>query len=128
MNNNYRQPLQKSFLLAFLGIVHCFKNERNFRIHVGIGAFVILFGMYVSLAMWEWCVILITIGIVLSLECLNTAIETVVDLVTDTYHPYAKIAKDVGAGAVLTFSILAVIIGLLIFVPKVVVLFSRLIL
>lgn len=75
-------------------------------------------GLYLSLQTWEWITILLTVGIVLTLECLNTAIETVVDLVTEEYHPLAKIAKDVAAGAVLIFSIIAVIIGLLIFGPK----------
>jgi undecaprenol kinase len=66
----------------------------------------------------EWCVILIVIAAIISLEMVNTAIEAIVDLASPQIHPLAKIAKDVGAGAVLVFAIASVIIGGLIFLPK----------
>ena len=65
----------------------------------------------------------LTIGLVISCELINTAIEAVVDLVTEDYHPLAKVAKDTAAAAVFVFAIVAVIVGLIIFLPKVVALF-----
>ena len=67
----------------------------------------------------EWCICLILFGMILSLELVNTAMEAVVDLVTEERRPLAKLAKDTAAGAVLIAAIMAAGVGLLIFVPKV---------
>ena len=66
----------------------------------------------------EWCICLTLFGLVMALEMVNTAVEAVVDLVTEERHPLAKIAKDTAAGAVLIAAIMAAIVGLIIFVPK----------
>ena len=66
---------------------------------------------------------MLTMGLVISCELINTAIEAVVDLVTEEYHPLAKVAKDTAAAAVFVFAIIAIIVGLIIFGPKVVALF-----
>ena len=66
----------------------------------------------------EWCICLGLFGMVMALELVNTAVEAVVDLVTEERHPLAKIAKDTAAGAVLIAAIMAAIVGLIIFVPK----------
>lgn len=67
----------------------------------------------------EWCMCLILFGLILSLELVNTAIEAVVDLVTEERKPLAKLAKDTAAGAVLVAAIMAAGVGILIFVPKI---------
>ncbi len=108
-----------SFRYALQGIIHAFLKERNMKIHVVISILVMIVGMAVKLTPMEWLFIVFAIGGVITLELLNTAIERLVDLVTPDFHPLAKQAKDVSAGAVLIFSIVAVIIGLIIFIPKI---------
>ncbi len=108
----------KAFPYAMQGIGHAWKHEVNLRIHVSVAVIVILMGFWLSLSAMEWLIILLTIGGMLSLELINTAVERVVDLVTREYHPLAKQAKDAAAGAVLVYAILSVIIGLVIFLPK----------
>ena len=80
-------------------------------------------GFYFKINTVEWLVILLVLGVILSLELINTALESVVDLVTDKYHPLAKKAKDTVSAAVLVFAVASVIIGLIIFIPKIILLF-----
>lgn len=108
----------RSFKFATAGILHCTKTERNFKVHLLMAFIVIVMGVLVELSIVEWFIIIILIGGVLALELVNTAFERIVDLVTEEYHPLAKQAKDVAAGAVLIFAIASAIIGLLIFIPK----------
>lgn len=115
--------LLKSFHYAMAGLKHTWKKEQNFRIHLLFTIVVILFAQLLKVPIVEQVLLFIVIGLVLSLELINTAIENVVDMITKTYDKRAKIVKDVAAGAVLIFSIIAVIIGILIFVPKIVELF-----
>jgi undecaprenol kinase len=115
-NRNEWSRLYKSFNYAINGITNAFKKERNFQIHVFISFVVVLLGFYFQITKLEWLIIIITIGVMLTLELMNTAVERVVDLVTKDYHPLAKLAKDTSAGAVFTFAITAVIVGVLIFV------------
>ncbi|MFX3623791.1 MAG: diacylglycerol kinase family protein [Ectobacillus sp.] len=109
--------LLKSFRYAFEGIAFCVRHERNVRIHLAIAAIVIACGLYFQVETEEWIVLLLTIGIVISIEMLNTAVEKAVDLTTSEFHPLAKLAKDIAAGAVLLFSFVAAIIGTVIFLP-----------
>jgi diacylglycerol kinase (ATP) len=96
------QNLWVSFQYAGAGLKYAFVTQRNFRIHTVIGSFAVSLGVFVHLLPVELALIGLTIGLVLTLELLNTAIEAVVDLVVDTqYHELAKIAKDCAAGAVL---------------------------
>jgi len=78
---------------------------------------VILLGAWVKLSRWEWCVLLITISMVLACELFNTALEKLTDLVSPNFDPRAGAVKDVAAGAVLVASIAAAIIGSIIFLP-----------
>lgn len=110
--------LLRSFFLAFSGVFHSIRHERNMRIHCAAAILVILCGFYFHLSAIEWMFILFAIGGVMSLELMNTAIERTVDLVTKEYHPLAKKAKDIAAGAVIVYAILSVIIGCIIFLPK----------
>lgn len=109
--------LISSFRYAFAGILHVLRSQRNFRIHLAITALVILLGLWLRLASLEWAIIALTVALVFMAEMFNTVAETAIDMATDQYHPLAKRAKDVAAGAVLTAAIIAVIAGLLIFGP-----------
>ncbi len=96
------QNLWVSFQYAGAGLKYAFVTQRNFRIHAAIGSVAVSLGLLLHLLPVELALIGLTIGLVLTLELLNTAIEAVVDLVVDTqYHELAKIAKDCAAGAVL---------------------------
>jgi len=110
------RKLFSSFIFAFSGIVTTFKSEQNFRIHTMVSVIVIGLAVALDFSNERFIILLIVIGLVLSLELVNTAIEKTIDLITKEYHPLAKKAKDAAAGAVLVFSIFAVIIGILLFI------------
>lgn len=112
----------RSFRYAFKGFIHFFASQHNGWIHAIAAVVVIAAGFYFHLSTVEWCIILLTIGAVFSAELLNTAVEFIVDLVSPDHHELAGKAKDVGATAVLVLAIVAVVIALLIFGPKVMVL------
>ncbi|MDP4155417.1 MAG: diacylglycerol kinase family protein [Bacillota bacterium] len=109
--------LLSSFSYAIAGIRTAIKQERNIRIHLSISLVVIIFGFLFSITRIEWIFILLTIGGMISLEIINTAIERLVDLVTLEFHPLAKQAKDLAAGAVFSFAIISVMVGIIIFGP-----------
>jgi len=88
------------------------------RFHLVAGSIVILSGVYFNINIVEWLVIVIAIALVVTAECVNTAIECTVDLITQEKHPLAMHAKDTAAGAVLITSIMAIVIGAIIFIPK----------
>ncbi|MBR7045990.1 MAG: diacylglycerol kinase family protein [Lachnospiraceae bacterium] len=111
-------PLYKSFVYAFAGIFTCLKKERNIKIHLFMALMVTVFGFILKISVTEWCICLVLFGLIISLELVNTAVEAVVDLVTEEKHPLAGYAKDTAAGAVLAASIFAAVVGLIIFVPK----------
>ena len=113
----WRSDLLTSFKCAFSGVWHAVRTQRNARIHLVIALAVIVLGFWLGLSRTEWAIIALTIGMVLAAESFNTVAEAVVDLATAEYHPLAKIAKDVSAGAVLLMSITAVIVGVLILGP-----------
>lgn len=108
----------KSFSYAWQGIISAFIQERNLKIHFGFTLLVILLGVWLHLTPTEWLFVLLAIGGVIALELLNTAVERLVDLVTKQDHPLAKQAKDAAAGAVLVYAICSVLVGLIIFIPK----------
>lgn len=112
-----RRNLLDSFRYAFAGLWHALRTQRNIRIHVSIAIGVVVIGMAVGLHRDEWAIIALTVGFVFAAELFNTVIEAIIDLVTEEYHPLAKKAKDVAAGAVLTAAITAIAVGLLILGP-----------
>jgi undecaprenol kinase len=121
-NDNKKQlhvPLWRSFSFAISGIQNAILNERNIRIHLIISIFVIGFSIFLSITKVEWLFVIFAIGGMLALELLNTAIERLVDLVTTEYHPLAKQAKDIAAGAVFLYAIFSVIVGFIIFIPRI---------
>lgn len=110
--------LLASFRFATAGLVHVIKKERNMQIHLTIACIVLFLAYFFSVSKLEWMIILLCIGVVISLEAMNTAIERTIDLCTDEYKPLAKQAKDAAAGAVFVFAIISVIIGLIIFLKR----------
>ena len=108
-----------SFKYAFEGIFTALKAEKNMKIHFIIMILVIILGIILKISRIEWIICIILFGFVISLELINTAIENTVDLITQEKNPKAKIAKDVSAGAVLIAAITAVVVGFIIFVPKI---------
>ena len=125
---NPRQEYKKlinSFKYAIEGIISSFKTERNMKIHVLAMIVVIALGLFFKLNKVEWCFIISAIASVISAELFNTAIETVVDMVSPERNPKAKLVKDIAAGAVLVVAIGAAIIGFIIFGPKVINAFNK---
>lgn len=108
----------KSFSYAIQGINTFFKTQHNAWIHAFATVLVIVLGNIVRLSFSEWCLIFLAIALVFITEMLNTAIEFLTDLVSPEFHPLAKKTKDVAAASVLFSSIIALIIGLLVFIPK----------
>lgn len=127
MNMDYqgkrRYPLVKSFYYASRGLVEALKTERNIQIHSIVTVVVILAGLFFSLNWMEWLFILVAIVGTITLELVNSAIERVVDLVTKEYHPLARQAKDIAAGAVFLYAIFSCLVGIIIFLPKFISLF-----
>ena len=118
MKKTGKNPLYKSFGYAFEGIFAGIRGERNMKIHCFAAVCVVVAGVLFHISVTEWCLCLVLFGLILSLELVNTAIEAVVDLVTEDKKPLAKLAKDTAAGAVLIAAVMAAMAGLLIFVPK----------
>lgn len=108
-----------SFKHALNGLVETIKHHPNIRFHLVAACFAIIFGRIFDLTREEFLIILVVIVLVITTEMLNTAIESMVDLITKEWRKDAKIAKDVAAGMVLLNSILALIIGLYIFTPHI---------
>lgn len=100
------------------GIEYTANHERNFKIEIIFAILVSIMGFLLKVSVVEWCILVLTISMVLALELINTAIERSIDLVTKDYKELAKIAKDTAAGAVFVMSMFSVIIGILIFLPK----------
>jgi len=100
---------------AFHGIVYAAKSQPNMRLHLFAAAFVLVATLFLHLQRVYVVVIVLLVGSVLALELVNTAIEAIVDLLTLSHHPLAKVAKDAAAGAVLTMAITAVVVGYLVF-------------
>lgn len=103
---------------AWKGILAVWKSEWNFRFHIFATLIVIGVGLIVSVSLLEWALLFIVIGMVLVSELINTAIEKTIDYIKPEIHPMARFIKDAAAGAVLVSSIVAVIVGILIFLPK----------
>lgn len=113
-----KDPLYKSFGYAFQGIFNTIRTERNIKIHCAAAILVTIFGIWLQISKTEWMICFILFGLILALELVNTAVEATVDLFTEERKTLAKKAKDAAAGAVLIVAIFAAVIGILIFIPK----------
>lgn len=115
-----RKPVKPtSFLgrvrVSFRGIGFAIRSQLHMRIHVFFTILAVLLGLYVGLSMVEWALLSLSIALVVIAECVNTAIEITVDMVTKQYRLRAMLAKDVASGAVTLAAIQAVVVGYLLF-------------
>jgi diacylglycerol kinase len=108
----------RSFGYAFQGIAYAIRTQRNLRVHLMIASLVIIAGWGLRVTATEWAILLLTIGCVFSAELINTVAELAIDLLTQEYHPMAKVAKDAGAAAVFVMALAAVGVGVAIFGPR----------
>ncbi len=113
------KKLINSFKYAFKGLGSAVKSERNMKIHFTMMMLVIIAGIFFNIAIWEWITCFILFGLVIGMECVNTAIEIIVDMVSPKYNEAAGRAKDIAAGGVLACAIGAAVAGIFIFLPKV---------
>lgn len=109
----------ESFRYAFRGLVSLFRSQPNARIHLAVLAAVLAAGFLFEISRLEWLAVVVCAALVLSLEAVNTAVEHLTDLVSPGFHPLAGKAKDVAAAAVLVAALGSVVVGLLVFLPKV---------
>ena len=111
----------KSFAFAWSGLKICFASETNFKIHIAFAAFAMLLGFVFSISRVEWLVIIGCIAFVTTMEMVNTTIEKLCDMAHKEFHPGIKKVKDIAAGAVLVAAACSVIVGVIIFLPKIIV-------
>lgn len=113
-----KRSIIDSFNYAVSGIILSIKTEKNMLIHYIIAITVLGLSLFFNFTRVEFLILLFAISLVLTLEMINTAIEKTVDMITKEYHPYARIAKDISAGAVLISSVNALIVGYLLFFDR----------
>ncbi len=111
------QSLVHSFTCAFAGLARMIRTGRNAKIHGAAAVVVISIGSFLGRSRTEWAILILTIGVVMAVEALNTAVEVVVDLVSPEFNELAKVAKDTAAAAVLLVAMAAVAVGLVILAP-----------
>lgn len=109
----------RSFRFGFKGIAWLVESENNARFHLLASVIVLLLGFYFRISITEWAIILTQIGLIWSAEALNTAIEKLCDFVSPQHHETIGKVKDLAAGGVLIVSIVAAIVGLIVFLPKI---------
>jgi diacylglycerol kinase len=114
-SKNDHPSFRKSFLFAIQGFRTAVRTERNIKVMLAGGAFAIVLGLVVGLDAVSWAVVLLCCGVVISAELLNTAVETVVDLVSPEFHPLAGRAKDIAAAAVWVLSMLVAVVGIIVY-------------
>ncbi len=110
----------RSFKYAFCGIATLFRTAPNARVHVIAAVLALAAGYFLGISAAEWCIIIICIGMVISAEAVNSAIEFLADRISVKHHPLLKNTKDVAAAAVLILAITAAAVGAIIFIPKIV--------
>jgi diacylglycerol kinase len=108
----------QSFKYAFNGIKILLKEEHNSRIHLIAAIIVIIAGFVFNINPYEWIVLVIVMGLVISMEIINSAIENICDFISPEKHHLIKKIKDLSAAAVMVCSITAFIVGLIVFIPK----------
>ena len=113
----------QSFVYAFKGIAFIYKTEKNIYIHTFVTIMVIIMGFILKVSKVEWCFLIISIGMVFTAEAFNTAIEHFIDFISPGYRYSAGKSKDMAAAAVLFAAITAAVVGLVIFLPKIIALF-----
>ena len=109
--------LFKSFNYAFRGLFKTFREEQNLKVQFFAALVVIILGWYFRISQLEWVILILVVGLVILMEIVNSAIERVTDVLKPRINDYVKEIKDIMAAAVMLASIIAVIVGLIIFVP-----------
>jgi diacylglycerol kinase len=122
MHSSNKHSLAQAFYYAFKGLQNFFFRERNGKIQLFIGCITVAAAFILHISPFEWVVILLCIGFVLSLEMVNSAIEKLCDFVHKDFHHSIKIVKDVSAASVLWSSLISSAIACIIFIPKIIVL------
>jgi diacylglycerol kinase len=120
IQNRYR-----SFRAALRGLGWLIVSERHFQLHLVAALAAVLLGLVLGLTAIEWAILVLTIGLVLVAEAINTAIEHTIDLTVRQIDPLARTAKDVGAAGVLIAALISVLVGCLLFLPKLLALLHR---
>lgn len=108
----------RSFRPALAGLLWALKTQRNLQVHAAATILTVAFGVWLKIAPWEWCVVILAAGMVLTAELLNTALEVLADRVTQEREDAIRRVKDAAAAAVLLAALAALSVGLLIFLPK----------
>lgn len=114
----------QSFRYAYEGIIYVLSTQRNMRVHFIIALIALVLSLLLGIPKYQLLFVFSSIVLVICMELVNTAVEKTVDLITDQYHSFAKIAKDVAAGAVLFSALFAFLIGVYVFLPALLALFS----
>ncbi|WP_154025842.1 diacylglycerol kinase family protein [Olsenella uli] len=114
-SNSNHPTFWRSFGFAVQGFRFVLRTERNIKVMLGGFAFAVAVGLFLGLSPTQWGLILLCCGAVLCAELLNTAVETVVDLVSPEYHPLAGRAKDIAAAAVWVLCVFVGVVGLVVF-------------
>jgi diacylglycerol kinase (ATP) len=113
-----KTTLLQSFNHAFRGLVYSVRHQRNMRIHMAVALVVLIVSIFLDISPLELVIVFATIAFVLMAELINTAVETVVDILTDEFDPRAKAAKDMAAGAVLVAAINALVVAYLVLADR----------
>lgn len=113
-----------SFRYAFQGLADLLRSQPNARIHLAVAVAVAMAGFFFRISHMEWIAVVICIALVLALEAVNTALEYLTDLVSPDFHPLAGKVKDASAAAVLVAAAGALVVGIIIFLPKILILFG----
>ena len=111
----------KSFKYAFNGLKILIREEHNARIHIFIAVCVLVAGLFFEISADEWIAVTLCIGMVIALEMINSTIENLADFVSPEKHDRIKKVKDLAAGAVLLGAVVAVVVGLIVFLPKIII-------
>lgn len=114
-SNSDHPDFRKSFLFAIQGFRTAVATERNIKVMLAAGACAVVAGLALRIDLVSWAIILLCCGVVITAELLNTAVETVVDLVSPEFHPLAGRAKDIAAAAVWVLTLLVAVVGVLVF-------------
>ena len=114
----YLKSRIKAILIALDGIKYVFMTQKNSRIHAGFTVVVFILGWLLKISRIEWITLLLVVGLVWVAEFLNTAVEVMIDIVSPEKNQAAKIGKDVSAGGVLIAAFVSILIGILIFGPR----------
>lgn len=113
-----RFSLIRAFKCAFDGIAYAVRTQRNMKIHLVIAVVAVALGLALGIDGASWAAVILCIAAVFAAECVNTAIESVVDLVSPEYHELARRAKDCAAGAVLIFALVSVVVAVVVYGPR----------